>query len=125
MGRRQQEEGGGAERGENKGQRRRRKEMRGEKRRRRKGYATHVSSQRSLPASQLPVLAARILTDRPYGFIMRHTNKTHTPCTPASTNSYTHLRHACALRQTQVQGEEEEVCDKLNEGSEEEDVMAR
>ena len=65
---RRQEEGGGAES--------KRREEEEEEKRRRKEYATHVSS-RSLPASQLPVLAARILTDRPYGFIMRHTN-THT-----------------------------------------------
>lgn len=77
---------------ENKGQGRGRQSMRGEKRRR-KEYATHVSSQRALPASQLPVLAARILTDRPYGFIMRHTHTNtdpHTPCMRAHQPRRTH-----------------------------------
>lgn len=51
----------------------------------RQEYATHVSSQNSLPTSQLPVLAARILTDRPYGFIIRHTHtQKHKP---------THIMH--------------------------------
>lgn len=111
----------------------RRKEKRGEKRRREE-YANHVSSQLSLPASQLPVLAARILTDRPYGFIMRHTHKhkpTHTmhedaPALHKLITRHTHKHiHKHYTHRCKHSHGEEEVCDELNERSEEEDVMAR
>lgn len=48
--------------------------MRAEKRIREE-HATHISSQRWLPALGAVALAARIITDRPYGFIMRHAHK--------------------------------------------------
>ena len=47
-----------------------------------------TSHLRALPASQLSVLAARILTDRPYGFIMRHTH-THMPQRTHNTHTHT------------------------------------
>lgn len=73
---------------ENKVQRGGRKEMRGEREEvRSMPLMYHLSA---LPASQFPVLAACIVTDRPYGFIMRQTQtQTHTmhEDTPASTNT--------------------------------------
>lgn len=84
-GRWQGEEGGGAEEitdGEEE-----EKQMKGE-RRRRKGHAAHVSS---LPWSQHRVLAARSLTDRPYGFIMTHTH-THTLTRIITPNTQTQMQ---------------------------------